>query len=508
MLAFPAETGRRHVLAFPARRGVSSFLVTPAVELTIPPAPRVDAYRGVRAKGVGGSHRASFLCGSEMDAGRYDGFAEDIAVKLEPIDEDVKGGWSGKRERKFGFDPFSESEERNIRQKLDVGLSRNETMQRPGPGGCRLTYIEGWKVIHDANQIFGFNGWSSRVVTLDLRYLDENNNRFNACVCATVRITLRDGSYREDRGGGSADNMRSKGDAILKAEKEAVTDATKRALKNFGLRLGLSLYDRQHVREMNKPQLRAPAKQGNAATASGVHTPQASRVAPGSSHRMTAQGFGVSPVTPGLSAKAGVPLGSGTTAPKCIGNANEAKEQFAAQRELALKRKQAFLQAKAAEEKANMQKGNDHGGVVGQNGTSENAIPPHGHRNGCGVAAGIAGPIVQPAGAQIGNAFSAGSASLQAMQRPGSATGAAGCNMRGQAPGQRGPARPPSSGSDSSRGYVTRGVGQAYGGQRPGGVSGVSGTTGPARQSGQTMVDMARRQQEIDELTSMALTDL
>lgn len=145
-------------------------------------------------------------------------------------------------------------EVRQIRQKLDVGLSRSETMQRPGPGGCRLTYIEGWKVIHDANQIFGFNGWSSTIVALDLRFVESSNGRHTACVCATVRVTLRDGTSHEDRGGGIAENMRSKGEALLKAEKEAVTDATKRALKNFGLRLGLSLYDRQHLREMNRPQ--------------------------------------------------------------------------------------------------------------------------------------------------------------------------------------------------------------------------------------------------------------
>lgn len=186
---------------------------------------------------------------------------ENISVKQENIAKQ-EGGLDGdgtpttgtKRPRSFGSDPFTEMEVRQIRQKLDVGLSRSETMQRPGPGGCRLTYVEGWKVIHDANQIFGFNGWSSTIVALDLRFVESSNGRHTACVCATVRVTLRDGASREDRGGGIAENMRSKGEAILKAEKEAVTDATKRALKNFGLRLGLSLYDRQHVREMNRPQ--------------------------------------------------------------------------------------------------------------------------------------------------------------------------------------------------------------------------------------------------------------
>lgn len=153
----------------------------------------------------------------------------------------------------FGETPFTATEFITIADQLNVPLARSETATRPGPGGVRLTYIEGWKVIQQANMIFGFNGWSSKVLSVDLRYIEEMpGRRYNCCVCATVRIILRDGTSREDRGGGVCEGMRSKGDALLKAEKEAVTDATKRALKNFGLRLGLSLYDRQYVREMNR----------------------------------------------------------------------------------------------------------------------------------------------------------------------------------------------------------------------------------------------------------------
>lgn len=192
---------------------------------------------------------------SNMDHTKGISVEQDIDVKQESgFDGHGMPTGGTKRPRSFGNEPFSEIETRQIRQRLDVGLSRAETMQRPGPGGSRLTYIEGWKVIHDANQIFGFNGWSSSISALDIRFVDSVNGRHSACVCATVRVTLRDGASHEDRGGGIAENMRSKGEAILKAEKEAVTDATKRALKNFGLRLGLSLYDRQHLRDMNRPQ--------------------------------------------------------------------------------------------------------------------------------------------------------------------------------------------------------------------------------------------------------------
>ncbi|PXF42102.1 DNA repair protein RAD52-like [Gracilariopsis chorda] len=194
----------------------------------------------------------------------------DFVIKQEPVDVKPSPYRSVKRKASFGDAPFSDDEFRSIRQRLDIGLTRAETMQRPGPGGMRITYVEGWKVIHEANQIFGFNGWSSQIVQLDTRYVEENRGRFSACVSATVRITLRDGCTREDRGGGLAENMRSKGEAIMKADKEAVTDATKRALKNFGLRLGLSLYDRQHVRDMNRPSPRESMRDVDATHASAV----------------------------------------------------------------------------------------------------------------------------------------------------------------------------------------------------------------------------------------------
>lgn len=35
--------------------------------------------------------------------------------------------------------------------------------QRHGPGGQKLSYIEGWRLIALANEMFGFNGWSHSV---------------------------------------------------------------------------------------------------------------------------------------------------------------------------------------------------------------------------------------------------------------------------------------------------------------------------------------------------------
>lgn len=116
---------------------------------------------------------------------------------------------------------------------------------RKGPGGSKLHYIEGWRVINLANEVFGFNGWSSEVRNLEVDFvsfahrctglppvaladlgdfmlstfvqLDVNEEgRISAHATATIRITLADGAFREDLGTGTIDNCKSKMDALAK----------------------------------------------------------------------------------------------------------------------------------------------------------------------------------------------------------------------------------------------------------------------------------------------------
>ncbi len=42
-------------------------------------------------------------------------------------------------------------------------LAPEMVSQRCGPGGQKLAYIEGWRLIALANEVFGFNGWSHSV---------------------------------------------------------------------------------------------------------------------------------------------------------------------------------------------------------------------------------------------------------------------------------------------------------------------------------------------------------
>ncbi|KAF9051625.1 Rad52/22 double-strand break repair protein [Panaeolus papilionaceus] len=142
-----------------------------------------------------------------------------------------------------------------MQAKLNQKLGPEFLSQRPGPGGGpKLTYVEGWKVINLANEVFGFNGWSSSIVKLNTDFIDYSNEtkRFNVGVTAIMRVTLRDGISHEDVGFGFLENSRSKAAAIDKCNKEAVTDGLKRALRNFGNILGNCLYDKTYTAEVMK----------------------------------------------------------------------------------------------------------------------------------------------------------------------------------------------------------------------------------------------------------------
>ncbi|KAI0351943.1 recombination protein Rad52 [Trametes cingulata] len=148
-----------------------------------------------------------------------------------------------------------------LQAKLDKKLGPEYISQRPGPGGGpKLTYAEGWKIINLANEVFGFNGWSTNVVSITTDFIDysEESRRYNVGVTAIVRVTLRDGVFHEDVGYGLLENSKSKGAALDKCKKEAVTDAVKRTLRNFGNLLGNCLYDKQYTQEVIKMKVPPP----------------------------------------------------------------------------------------------------------------------------------------------------------------------------------------------------------------------------------------------------------
>ena len=66
-----------------------------------------------------------------------------------------------------------------LQAKLDKKLGPEFISQRPGPGGQgKLTYAEGWKIINLANEVFGFNGWSSSITSLAVDYVRTDLKNF------------------------------------------------------------------------------------------------------------------------------------------------------------------------------------------------------------------------------------------------------------------------------------------------------------------------------------------
>ena len=128
-------------------------------------------------------------------------------------------------------------------------------VKRRRQAGRSLAYIEGWKVIAEANRIFGFDGWTRE--TVDLRCVSEKERKigqdkrdgWGVSYVAKVRIVVFSGDSvvtREGVGSGHGIDC-DLGTAHESAVKEAETDAMKRALMTFGNPFGLALYDKEQA---------------------------------------------------------------------------------------------------------------------------------------------------------------------------------------------------------------------------------------------------------------------
>ncbi|KAJ1722468.1 DNA repair protein rad52 [Coemansia erecta] len=150
---------------------------------------------------------------------------------------------------------FDTDESTRIQRLLRQKLGPEHVSTRQGMGGTRLSYIEGWRIISIANEIFGFNGWRSSIQNMAIDFMDMGEGgRLSVGASCVVRITLRDGTYREDVGYGMIENVKSKGQALEKVKKEATTDALKRAMRQFGNVLGNCVYDKEYVKNLVQVQ--------------------------------------------------------------------------------------------------------------------------------------------------------------------------------------------------------------------------------------------------------------
>ena len=136
---------------------------------------------------------------------------------------------------------------------LSAPLDRAKVRQRE-QGRTKVSYLEGWQAIAEANRIFGFDGWQRETIAVQCvsereRTLGSSNRAgWGVTYTARVRICVCDGSggqvIREGSGAGHGIDA-DLGQAHESALKEAETDAMKRALMTFGNPFGLALYDKQ-----------------------------------------------------------------------------------------------------------------------------------------------------------------------------------------------------------------------------------------------------------------------
>lgn len=134
-----------------------------------------------------------------------------------------------------------------VSKELSKPLNNENVRVREGAGRMKLRYIEGWKVIEEANRIFGHGGWSRQLMALDVTTDREREGRrgvlYEVAYRAVVRVTVGD-VIRDGVGSGIA-TLPSHGEAHEMAAKTAETDAMKRAFATFGHPLGLALYDKE-----------------------------------------------------------------------------------------------------------------------------------------------------------------------------------------------------------------------------------------------------------------------
>jgi DNA recombination protein Rad52 len=153
---------------------------------------------------------------------------------------------------------------------LSAPLDRAKVRQRE-QGRSRVSYLEGWQVIAEANRIFGFDGWQRQTIAVrcvaqaERTIGRDQKPGWGVTYTARVRITVTAGGMtplvREGTGAGHGIDV-DLGQAHESAIKEAETDAMKRALMTFGNPFGLALYDKQQ-REVTSSAAPTPVPSTN-----------------------------------------------------------------------------------------------------------------------------------------------------------------------------------------------------------------------------------------------------
>lgn len=156
---------------------------------------------------------------------------------------------------------------------LEAPLIRDNVKARK-QAGREVSYIESWHAESEANRIFGYDGWDSKIK--DLRMVSERevvigkggqyekpgwSVSYICTVAVVVFVDERGPVIREGVGAGHGIDA-DPGQAHESAVKEAASDAEKRALKTWGNQFGLALYDKTQSNVSNAPPPEDPETTG------------------------------------------------------------------------------------------------------------------------------------------------------------------------------------------------------------------------------------------------------
>lgn len=94
-------------------------------------------------------------------------------------------------------EPYAPDEARTVQARLNTRLAAADISYRPAAQGT-VAYLEGWKAFNLANEVFGFNGWSSEILSLTTDFEDTDaQGRVSLGMSCMVRIHLKDGTFHD-----------------------------------------------------------------------------------------------------------------------------------------------------------------------------------------------------------------------------------------------------------------------------------------------------------------------
>ena len=135
-------------------------------------------------------------------------------------------------------------------------LNPSRVAKRSGGGGMQLSYLEAWDVKAHLIRVFGFDGWSWDVLSVE-QVFEEKTDKGNWNVGYKVlgRLLVHDGPVSFTEAAVGSSTLGQRGEAHDMAVKTAESDALKRAAINLGTQFGLSLYNNGSTQDVVKATL-------------------------------------------------------------------------------------------------------------------------------------------------------------------------------------------------------------------------------------------------------------